>query len=640
MVGRYKRLFIIALGLLLSLQGSGNERLQAQSLRPSTAQYTPAPRYALDRVIVKFKEGSLSIQALSRVKSQYKLQTIKQFKGLNIHVFKLPMDKVPHKIIAELSKRPDVEYAEPDYIYTLKAIPNDPEWEYLWGLQKIQAPLAWDAVQGSSNVVVAVIDSGVDYNHNDLKDNMWINGGEMPNNGVDDDSNGYVDDYYGINAINGSGNPMDDNGHGTHAAGIIGAVGNNGVGVVGVNWHVKIMALKFANQQGEGYTSDAIECINYAIQKRAHIINASWGEYYYSQALKDAIAMAKDAGILFVAATGNENNNNDLYPFYPASYDLENIISVAATDQKDLLAGFSNYGRNSVHVGAPGVEILSTWLDNRYAYADGTSMAAPYVAGLAALLKAQNPSYTWRDLKCRIMKSVDPLDSLNGKTITGGRINAYKALTTTDCQGTFYFLRVLIDGYGTVDGNLGVYGNGSTATLNAIPSSTFIAWDRDCSICGNNATCNLIMNADKTCVARFQYRLTVNKSGAGAGTITSSPAGINCGSQCSAYFNPNTVLTLTATSDAGSTFAGWSGDCTICGNNASCTITMDANKTCTATFNSISNGGSDGGGSGGPGGGSGGGGGGCAMLSGTSPINTLFYLFLPFFVALRRFLKA
>ncbi|MFN3975609.1 MAG: S8 family serine peptidase [Aquificaceae bacterium] len=561
MVGRYKRLFIIALGLLLSLQGSGNERLQAQSFRPSTAQYTPAPRYALDRVIVKFKEGSLSIQALSRVKSQYKLQTIKQFKGLNIHVFKLPADKVPHEIIAELSKRPDVEYVEPDYIYTLKAIPNDPGWGYLWGLQKIQVPLAWDLTQGSSNVVVAVIDSGVDYNHNDLKENMWINGGEVPNNGVDDDSNGYVDDYYGINAINGSGNPMDDNGHGTHVAGIIGAVGNNGVGVVGVNWHVKIMALKFANQQGEGYTSDAIECINYAIQKGAHIINASWGDYYYSQALKDAIEMARNAGILFVAAAGNENNNNDLYPFYPASYDLENIISVAATDQKDLLAGFSNYGRNSVHVGAPGVEILSTWLDNRYAYADGTSMAAPYVAGLAALLKAQNPSYTWRDLKCRIMKSVDPLDSLNSKTITGGRINAYKALTTTDCQGTFY----------------------------------------------------------------FQYRLTVNKSGAGAGTITSSPAGINCGSQCSAYFNPNTVLTLTATPDAGSTFAGWSGDCTSCGNNASCTITMDANKTCTATFNITSNGGS---------------GGGCAMLSGTSPINTLFYLFLPFFVALRRFYKS
>jgi len=608
-------LFAVILGTLFSSQGSQISKAQTNRSTSFGPQYTPVPRYALDRVIVKFKGGQFRLQALSEVKSQYGLQSIKEFRNLNIYVFKLPKDKTPHEAIAELRKRPDVEYAEPDYIYTIKAtIPNDPLWNNLWGLAKIQAPLAWDITRGSQSVVVAVIDTGVDYNHPDLKDNMW----KDPATG-----------YYGKNCITGASNPndpMDDNGHGTHVAGTIGAVGNNGVGVVGVNWQVKIMALKFMGSDGSGTTSDAIDCINYAIQKGAHIINASWGDYAYSQTLRNAIASAKNAGILFVAAAGNEEYDNDLTPLYPASYDLENIISVAATDQNDLLASFSNYGRNSVHVGAPGVGILSTLPNNNYGNKSGTSMASPHVAGLAALLKAQNPSYTWRELKCRIMKGVDPLSSLNGKTITGGRINASKALTISDCQpGTFYFLRVLINGNGTVDGNVGVYNSNSTATLNAAPSSTFVGWGGDCSSCGNNTTCNVVMNADKTCVAIFQYKLTVSKSGTGSGTITSDPAGINCGTICSANFDPNTSVTLTATPNAGSTFGGWGGDCQSCGYNTTCTITIDSDKNCYTIFNfSISSSPS---------------GGGCFMATGSNPLNALLWLLPPILIALRRTFK-
>lgn len=613
-------LFVVILGTLFSSQGSQISKAQTNRSTSFGPQYTPAPRYALDRVIVKFKGGQFRLQALSEVKSQYRLQSIKEIRNLNIYVFKLPKGKTPHEIIAELRKRPDVEYAEPDYIYTIRAtIPNDPLWNYLWGLVKIQAPSAWDITTGSQSVVVAVIDTGVDYNHPDLQANMW----KDPATG-----------YYGKNCITGAPNPndpMDDNGHGTHVAGTIGAVGNNSIGVVGVNWQVKIMALKFMRNDGSGTTSDAIDCINYAIQKGAHIINASWGDYGYSQILRDAIASAKNAGILFVAAAGNESNDNDLIPLYPASYDLENIISVAATDKNDLLASFSNYGRNSVHVGAPGVDIRSTVPGNVYGYSDGTgtSMASPHVAGLAALLKAQNPNYTWRELKCRIMKGVDSAPDLNGKTITGGRINAYKALTINDCQpGTFYFLRVLINGNGAVDGNVGVYNSNSTATLNAKPSSTFVRWDRDCSSCGNNPTCNVVMNADKTCVAIFQYKLTVSKSGTGSGTITSNPTGINCGTTCSANFDPNTSVTLTATPDAGSTFGGWGGDCQSCGMGSQCTISMNSDKSCYAIFNFPVSSSSSGGG------------GGCSMVASSNPLNALFWLLPPILIAFRRALRS
>ena len=277
--------------------------------------------------------------------------------------------------VKRLRSNPNVEYAEPNYIYKIHYTPNDPLFNQLWGLNNtgqtggtfdadIDAPETWDIQRGSNNLIIGVIDTGVDFTHEDLLANMWINPFETFD-GIDNDGNGYIDDIHGINAINGSGYPMDDNGHGTHVAGTIGAVGDNGKGVAGVNHSVKIMSLKFLDAKGAGYLSDAIECIQYVVDMKRRginirVTNNSWGGGGYSQALYDAISLLKDNDILFVASAGNSGSNNDSTPFYPASYALENIISVAATDHNDNLASFSNYGSNSVHVAAPGVNILST----------------------------------------------------------------------------------------------------------------------------------------------------------------------------------------------------------------------------------------------------------------------------------------
>ncbi|RMG43091.1 MAG: hypothetical protein D6719_04455 [Candidatus Dadabacteria bacterium] len=319
-------------------------------------------------------------------------------------------------------------YCEPDYYIQTDAVPSDSKYGSLWGMKKISATSAWDISTGSTNVVVAVTDTGVDYTHPDLAANMWKNPDEIPNNGIDDDGNGIVDDVYGYNAITESGNPMDDHSHGTHVAGTIGAVGNNSRGVVGVNWHVSIMAVKFLSASGGGFLSDGIQAIKYAVDNGANIINASWGGAGYSQALKDAIAYAKNKGVLFVTAAGNSASNNDNHGHYPSNYNLSNIISVAATDSNDNLASFSNYGSSSVHVAAPGVGILSTVPGGGYATFSGTSMASPHVAGLAALIKAVHPEFDYSQIKSVILNSGDKLATLNGLTITGRRINAASAL--------------------------------------------------------------------------------------------------------------------------------------------------------------------------------------------------------------------
>jgi len=265
---------------------------------------------------------------------------------------------------------PEVEYAEPNHVRTLAALPGDARFGQLWGLHNtgqtggaagadIKAPAAWGITTGSQEVVVAVLDTGVDYMHPDLAANMWVNPGEVAGNGIDDDGNGYVDDIHGGNTLTGSGDPLDDNGHGTHVAGSIGAVGDNGIGVTGVNWDVSIMAVKMLGANGSGSTASAIAAFQYAAANGADIISNSWGGMYApSQAEYDAIA-AIDA--LFVFAAGNEGRDNDgIAPFYPASYDLPNIISVGASDHTDARAGFSNYGAATVDVFAPGANILST----------------------------------------------------------------------------------------------------------------------------------------------------------------------------------------------------------------------------------------------------------------------------------------
>ena len=338
---------------------------------------------------------------------------------------------------------------EPDYRLSINSTPNDPRYSEQWGLHNtgqnggtpdadIDAPEAWGITTGSSEIVVAVIDSGIDYNHLDLKANMWVNAGEIPNNRVDDDGNDYVDDIHGVNFITAppSGDPLDDSGHGTLLAGIIGAVGNNNQGVVGVNHEVSLMALKTFDRNGVCWASDAIAAIDYAIDKKANVINASWGKDP-SSALQDAIRSANDAGILFVAAAGNSSRDNDAVPTYPASYDVPNVLAVAATDRNDKLASFSittnflgsNFGTVSVDLGAPGKAILSTVPNDMYQSSEGTSMAAPHVAGAAALLLARNPKLTPQQLKANLMFSGDSNVDLSDITVSGRRLNAHAALT-------------------------------------------------------------------------------------------------------------------------------------------------------------------------------------------------------------------
>jgi len=413
----------------------------------SSAQQKPL--YKEGELLVKFKPR-VSIEASSISHANAGSQVIKHFRKTGIQLAKLRSGLALEEAIELYKKDPNVLYAEPNYmLYALDVFPNDPSFNNLWGLHNtgqtggtidadIDAPEAWQINTGSSNVIVAVIDTGVDYNHQDLAGNMWKNLAELNGiSGVDDDGNGYVDDIYGIDTRNNDSDPMDDHSHGTHCAGTIGAVGNNGIGVVGVNWNVKIMALKFISAMGYGYTSDAIECLEYVIKMKQdygqniRITSNSWGGVDYSQALYDAIQLAGNADILFVAAAGNNKSDNDTYPNYPSNYGLPNIIAVAATDHNDNLASFSNWGLASVDVAAPGVSILSSTPNNNYKYFSGTSMATPHVAGLAALILAEHPNYSYNQVRENIITTVDPIAGLDGLIFTGGRINANNALTNT-----------------------------------------------------------------------------------------------------------------------------------------------------------------------------------------------------------------
>jgi subtilisin family serine protease len=316
---------------------------------------------------------------------------------------------------------------EANTLFFSNATPDDPRLGELYGLSKMQAPLAWNRSTGSAAVKVAVIDTGIDYLHPDLAPNIAINESEVPENGLDDDGNGYIDDYYGYNFAYGNGDPYDDDGHGTHCAGTIGARGDDSYGIVGVNWVVGLLPVKALDSSGSGYLSDIAEAIHYAIERDAAVISMSLGGSSDSQLLEDAIAAAKAKNIVVVAAAGNESSNNDLVPSFPANSRHSNVISVAATDSADLLAGFSNYGASTVDVAAPGVGILST-VPAGYSSYSGTSMATPHVAGLAALVRATNPALNYAEIKTIILNSVDKKAWLRTKTVSGGRINANAAL--------------------------------------------------------------------------------------------------------------------------------------------------------------------------------------------------------------------
>ena len=400
-------------------------------------------------VLVRFRSGTtiervkaLVLRNNDRLEDEYEnvsgLMAIDDLDGLDAET-----------VAREYAALGEVEYAEPNYeIHLEHSSPgkhkhaNDVRFSEQWSLDntgqdggKAKADIsilsAWSKTTGSSKIVVAVLDSGVNYVHPDLINNIWVRPAGM--SPYFDDELGEFNDLHGFNATDNQRDPMDDNGHGTHCAGIIGAEGDNNFGIAGINWNVEIMPLKFLNANGSGTTKDAIEAINYAIERKragvnVRIISASWGSTQKSKALSDAIKKAGDEGILFVAAAGNNGDDSDKRPHFPAGYNLPNMVAVAALDRNDNLAGFSNYGVKSVHVAAPGKEILSTWLNEEFYVASGTSMATPEVAGVAALILSTNQKISVKELRDKLFDSVDKLDSLKGKVATGGRINAAKAV--------------------------------------------------------------------------------------------------------------------------------------------------------------------------------------------------------------------
>ena len=428
--------------------GIGGEDVQ-------TTQYRKLAPHASGRLILKFKQGIKSVQ-IDQIKKDLGVFSTKTVGLTGAQIWKFSGISVENAL-AKYGNSTFFEYIEPDHIVKAGAVtpnstlPNDPSFSQLWGLNNtgqsggtpdadIDAPEAWDIQKGNPNLVIGVIDTGVDYNHQDLVGNIWTNPNEIAGDGIDNDSNGYVDDIRGWDFAYGDNDPMDVDGHGTHVSGTIAGKGNNGIGVTGVAWNAKIMPLKFLDDTGSGYISDAIFAIDYATSKGVKLTNNSWGGGGYSQSLYDAINAAGQQGALFIAAAGNDGTNNDVYPHYPSNYDLANIVSVAATTRNDQLVTLSNtggwwgsnYGLTTVDLGAPGHEIYSTTPGNTYSTYSGTSMATPHVTGAAALLWSQNPTWTAQQIKTTLMNTGDSLSSLAGKTVSGKRLNIYNALASAN----------------------------------------------------------------------------------------------------------------------------------------------------------------------------------------------------------------
>lgn len=398
--------------------------------------------------IVKLKSNTSSLTLPESINSSKKVET--SF-GTFVHV---KTNALSESLVNQLENDSNVEYIEKNWIISLDKNEEskqpvlsavDASFSKQWGLKNtgtnsggwfssgkagedVNAVKAWELEKGNSEVIVAVIDTGIDYNHPDLASNLWVNDAEKNGKaGVDDDGNGYVDDIYGYDFAGMDGDPKDGHSHGTHCAGVIGA-SHNGQGTMGVMANVKLMGIKFLSDSGSGETIGAIQSIEYAIKNGAHIMSNSWGGGEKSEALREAIVSARDAGILFVAAAGNESNNNDARATYPASYDVENVITVGAMDGKGKKASFSNYGATSVHVFAPGVDILSTVKNGGYQKMSGTSMATPMVSGVLGLLLSQQRAMSFSEAKERLMQTTVDNTDLAGKSVKG-RVDAFKMLS-------------------------------------------------------------------------------------------------------------------------------------------------------------------------------------------------------------------
>lgn len=452
--------------------------LQANYQQAPSVPAPPAGSYAPDEIIVKYRPAESGIgsgpgdrRPESRTGA---IEPPVPQEGPDVFVVKLPAGLSVAEALEIYRLDPRVAYAEPNYYRRINLIPNDVLYGQLWAMPKIKAPEAWDINVDCSTVLVAVIDTGADYAHPDLA--------------------GSIDSGLGWNFIAGDGNPVDRDGHGTHVTGTLAAVGDNAVGVTGVCWSARVMVLKAFDDFGVGRVSDIVDAMNYARLNGARIVNASYTGTTFSLAERDAIDLLNAAGILLAASAGNNGEDNDRVPSYPASYPIGNIIAVAATRQDDTLAVFSNYGAASVHVAAPGSLILSTFpfeLDPAgYRTKFGTSMAAPHVSGLAALVWAQDPGLTPLQARARILDGVDRLAGLSGKVFTSGRINAFNSIrgvpaVPTGLAAVTSSLRIDLDwddNYFDIEGFVlerGGNGAGSFVEIARLGPSTFDYRDSD-----------------------------------------------------------------------------------------------------------------------------------------------------------------
>ncbi len=426
--------------------------ITAQNLQSSKihvaqrSDWSGQPKYRSDHILVRFRPGTAP-NLVAAVHSAMNAQVVKSWGTVNgLQLVRLPAGARLKEFIRAYRSNSSVLYAEPDYVVHALGAPNDPQFSQLWGLQNtgqaggkpgadIHAIQAWNLSTGNSSIVVAVIDTGIDYHHQDLASNVWSNPAAFSET-IDGVSVNCGAGTHGFNAVAGTCDPLDDNDHGSHVSGTIGAVGNNSIGVVGVNWNVQIMACKFLDANGSGLLSDAITCLDFVKSMKDRGVNIvatnnSWGGSEFSQALGDAIQAQQQDGILFIAAAGNNFSDNDIVPSYPGDYFYPNILTVAATSRLDEVAAFSNIGRHTVHLGAPGQEILSTTRNNTYSVFNGTSMATPHVTGVAALLAAQSTGRDWRTIRNLIVAGGDTIPALS-QTISGKRLNAFGAMSCSN----------------------------------------------------------------------------------------------------------------------------------------------------------------------------------------------------------------